>query len=71
MKIRDESKRTDQAGPAPRVGGIDYNPAPDADERLRRLFTLLIKAATNHRLTASECDDHTQAPTPNHHDEAA
>ena len=71
MKTRDESKRTDQASPALQVGGIDYNPAPDADERLRRLFTLLIKAAAKHRLTASECDDPAQVPTPNHHDEAA
>ena len=28
-----------------RVVGIDFNPAPDAEERLRRLFTMLLKLA--------------------------
>lgn len=41
MKTRDESKRTDQAGPALLVGGIDYNPAPDADERVRGILRRL------------------------------
>ena len=31
------------AGPEPRIGRIDFNPAPDAEDRLRRLFTLLAK----------------------------
>ncbi len=31
------------AGPEPRVGRIESNPAPDAEDRLRRLFTLLAK----------------------------
>ncbi len=26
-----------------RVVGIDVNPAPDAEERLRRLFTILLR----------------------------
>ena len=71
MKTPDRSKRTDRSGPALRAGGIDYNPAPDADERLRRLFTMLIKVAANRRHTAPECDDPAQVPTPNHHDEEA
>ena len=29
------------AGPEPRIGRIEFNPAPDAEDRLRRLFTLL------------------------------
>ena len=29
------------AGPEPRIGRIEFNHAPDAEDRLRRLFTLL------------------------------
>ena len=28
-----------------RITGIDFNPGPDAEDRLRRLFTILIKLA--------------------------
>ncbi len=31
------------AGPEPRIGRIECHPAPDAEDRLRRLFTLLAK----------------------------
>ena len=31
------------AGPEPRIGRIEFNPAPDAEDRLHRLFTLLAK----------------------------
>ena len=31
------------AGPELRIGRIEFNPAPDAEDRLRRLFTLLAK----------------------------
>ena len=30
-------------GPELRVVGVDVNPAPDAEERLRRLFTILAR----------------------------
>jgi len=30
-------------GPELRVVGIDFKPAPDAEERLRRLFTILAR----------------------------
>ena len=46
MKDRKGQKRRGRpAGDAPemRVVGIDFNPAPDAGERLRRLFTMLVK----------------------------
>ena len=33
--------------PELRVVSIDYNPGPDAQDRLRRLFTLLVKLATH------------------------
>lgn len=58
MKTRDQSKRTDRAQSELRVAGIDYNPAPDADERLRRLITMLIKVAANHRPTVPALDSH-------------
>ena len=32
-----------------RVAGIDFNPGPDAQDRLRRLFTLLVKYAARDR----------------------
>ena len=31
--------------PEMRIVGIDVKPAPDAEERLRRLFTILLKLA--------------------------
>ena len=31
--------------PELRIVGIDVNPAPDAQERLRRLFTILVELA--------------------------
>ena len=43
---QDQPKREKkQAGNAPelRVVGIDFKPAPDAEDRLRRLFTILAR----------------------------
>ncbi len=34
------------AGPEPRIGRIEFDPAPDAEDRLRRLFTLLASHLT-------------------------
>ncbi len=41
------TKRRDRESDAPdmRVVGIDFNPGPDAEERLRRLFTILVRLA--------------------------
>ena len=40
-------KRKSSGGDSPelRVVEINYNPAPDAEDRLRRLFTILVKHA--------------------------
>ena len=38
---KNRRKRTGVAAPEMRVVGIDLNPAPDGQERLRRLFTIL------------------------------
>ena len=43
---QDQPKRKgEKAGDAPelRVVGIDFKPAPDAEDRLRRLFTILAR----------------------------
>ena len=39
-----------------RVASIDFNPGPDAQDRLRRLFTLLVKYATKDKLSPSDTD---------------
>ena len=41
--------------PELRVVGIDFNPAPDAEERLRRLFTILARVMED-RPPTSETD---------------
>ena len=35
---------------------IDFNPGPDAQDRLRRLFTLLVEYATRDKVPTSEAD---------------
>ena len=42
------------AGPEPRIGRIEFNPAPDAEDRLRRLFTLLASHLTGYDVTETE-----------------
>ena len=46
--------KSGRAGPEPRVVRIDCNPGPDAQDRLRRLFTLLVKLAARDKLPARE-----------------
>ncbi len=48
--MRDTKRQNRRRRPATdvpeiRVVGIDINPAPDAEERLRRLLTILLKLA--------------------------
>ncbi len=43
---KNRRKRPGGDGPEMRVVGIDFKPAPDAEERLRRLFTILVKHVT-------------------------
>ena len=51
MQLRDmedakrKNRRRRPGGDAPemRVVGIDFKPAPDGEEQLRRLFTILVK----------------------------
>ena len=50
--MRDTKKKRTQSRPRsaalePRVVGIHFNPGPDAEDRLRRVYTILV----NHALT--------------------
>ncbi|MCY4582955.1 MAG: hypothetical protein OXE50_09215 [Chloroflexi bacterium] len=44
-KRQNGRRRPARDGPEIRVVGIDVNPAPDAEDRLRRLVTILLKLA--------------------------
>ena len=46
--------KSGRAGPELRVVRIDCNPGPDAQDRLRRLFTLLVKLAAREDRTGDE-----------------
>ena len=45
MEDTKRRKRPDGDAPEIRVVGIDVKPAPDAQARLRRLFSILVKLA--------------------------
>ena len=48
MKSEKRQKRRPSQGedaPELKIVGIDFNPGPDAEERLRRLFIILLKLA--------------------------
>ena len=47
-------ERSGRAGTELRVVRIDCDPGPDAEDRLRRLFTLLVKLAAKDGLPARE-----------------
>ena len=48
-KSRDKPKDSDRASPELRVVRVASNPGPDAEDRLRRLFTLLVRSAARDR----------------------
>ena len=45
-KEHNKKRRPAKDAPELRVVGIEFNPGPDGEERLRRLFTLLVKLAS-------------------------
>ena len=51
---RSRRKRPGADAPEPRVVEISYNPGPDAQDRLRRLFTILIEYAVRDGSVAPE-----------------
>ncbi len=48
-KKRTRRRRSCREGPRLELAGIDCNPAPDAEDRLRRIFTILLRHATKDR----------------------
>lgn len=55
-KSRAQSKTGDRSPSELRIVAINYNPAPDAQDRLRRLFTLLLEHTARDRQIATEED---------------
>ena len=55
-KIQGKPKNPRYAGPEPKLGRILCNPAPDAEDRLRRLFTLLAGHLAGGDMTEPEQD---------------
>ena len=60
MSGQDRRRRSE--GNASELGGVRIysNPGPDAEDRLRRLFTLLVKHATKDRPRLSQAEDSSQ-----------
>ena len=57
MKTRNGRKRPERDPPEIGVVRVFSNPGPDAEERLRRLVTLMIKYATGNGQAEPEGDD--------------
>ena len=55
-KSQDKPKGSSRGGPELGVMSIDFNPGPDAQDRLRRLFTLLVEYATRDKFPPSRTD---------------
>ena len=55
-KSQDKPKGSSRGGPELGVVSIDFNPGPDAQDRLRRLFTLLVESATRDKVPPSKAD---------------
>ena len=51
---RDKPRNPSRAGPQLGVVRVQCNPAPDAQDRLRRLFTLLVKHAAGNGIAPPE-----------------
>ena len=49
-----KSKTRPKNSPELKVVGIHFNPAPDAQDRLRRIFTILLEHAAGERQAAPE-----------------
>ena len=60
-------KRPGRDAPEFRVVEFNYNPGPDAEDRLRRLFSLLVKHAAKDRQAAPEEDSPSDGPPAEDH----
>ena len=72
--MKDTKTRNSRGGPDgnyPEIGVVRVfsNPGPDAEDRLRRLFSLLVKYATRDGEAASEKDSPPGAPDVGDHPE--
>ena len=66
---RGKAKGSRHTGPEPKMGRILCKPAPDAEDRLRRLFTLLAKHVASDRTATPEQDDFSEVLAANDHAE--
>ena len=55
-KSQDKPKGSSRGGSELGVVSIDFNPGPDAQDRLRRLFSLLVKYAVRDRQLPPRAD---------------
>ena len=55
-KSEDKPKGSNRGAPELGTVTIEFNPGPDVQDRLRRLFTLLVKYATKDNLPPSDTD---------------
>ena len=55
-KSEDKPKGSNRGAPELGTVTIEFNPGPDAQDRLRRLFTLLVEYATRDKVPPSEAD---------------
>ena len=69
-KTRNRRRRPERAPSEIGVVRVFSNPGPDAEDRLRRLFSLLVKYATRDGQAASEKDSPPGAPDVADHPEA-
>ena len=53
-KSKTRPKNSGKDSPELRVVGIHFNPAPDAQDRLHRIFTILLEHAAGERQAAPE-----------------
>ena len=64
------ARRTARDEPELRFVGIDVKPAPDARDRLRRIFTILLEHPASERYAASDKDPLPDADIAGNHVEA-
>ena len=61
-KNTNRGRKPCRAGQEMRVVGIHFNPGPDAQDRLRRIFTLLVKHVNGESSLSSNEDATLEAP---------
>ena len=69
---KEQNRREKPAGDASGIGAVRVfsNPGPDAQERLRRLLSLMVRYATRDGQKATERDSTSDAPDDGEHRDA-